>query len=654
MKNKTTVIILIFAFTIAALITEIACKKSTSDQKVIVLGLDGLDYQIVQGLIAAGKLPNYKKLRDMGTFSKLETSIPPQSPVAWSNFITGMNPGGHGIFDFLHRNPENCIPFSSLYETVKGKNKFTIGDWVIPLTSEKMRLYRKGTPFWTYLEKAGIPTTIFKIPVNFPPDKTSSRTISGMGTPDILGTMGMYSYYTDNPPEKEDFTGGKVFTVDIDDNVVECEIFGPKNSLKVDLPILKIPFKVYIDTDNKVAKIVIQDQEFILKEGEWSEWKSVEFEVIPHINSIHGICLFYMQELNPDFKLYVSPINIDPDKPALPITNPKSYAKELFNKFGYFYTETMAEDSKALNEELFDDEDYIEQSQIVLDERLEMFDYELDRLKEGLLFFYFSTTDLNQHMLWRNMDSRSPLYDPQVAKKLGSSIIDLYILTDTLVDKLMKKIDDKTTIFIMSDHGFSPYYRFFNLNSWLYENGYTALIDPTERDESEFFMNVDWNRTKAYGSGFNSLFINEAGREKKGIVQPGYEKENLMKELKRKLLEVRDPENNKRVISNVYFAKDVYTGDQVENTTDLIIGYNRGYKASSDSVLGAYPYEIIGDNMERWSADHCLDYKFVPAILFCNKPIKKENPALYDLPVSILDIYGIKKPEDMVGKSIFK
>ncbi|MBU1628058.1 alkaline phosphatase family protein, partial [bacterium] len=213
MKFKTLIIFIVILFILPALIFEIACKGTHSDKKVIILGLDGLDYQIMQGLMAAGKLPNYKKLRDMGCFKKFETSIPPQSPVAWSNFITGMNPGGHGIFDFIHRDPKSYIPKFSMAGTEKGGRTISIGDWVIPLSSEKMKLLRKGTPFWTYLEKKGIPTTLFKVPVNFPPDKTSRRTLSGMGTPDILGTYGMYSYFSDNPPERKNFTGGKVYKV---------------------------------------------------------------------------------------------------------------------------------------------------------------------------------------------------------------------------------------------------------------------------------------------------------------------------------------------------------------------------------------------------------------------------------------------------------
>jgi len=653
MKFKSTLILLLFALAIGLFSSEMACYRSHSDKKVIILGLDGLDYQIVQGLMAAGRLPNFKKLKGMGSFRKFETSIPPQSPVAWSNFITGMNPGGHGVFDFIHRNPDNYLPKFSMAGTEKSKNKITIGNWVIPLSSEKMKLLRKGTPFWTYLEKEGIPTTVFKIPVNFPPDETCSRTLSGMGTPDILGTYGMYSYYTDTPPHRDEYTGGKVFQVDVVDNVVEGELLGPKNRLRKDVPILKIPFKVYMDPENKVAKIKIQENEFILKEGEWSEWKQVKFEVIPYLYSIYGICLFYMKEISPEFKLYVSPINIDPLHPAMPISHPESYGKELYDQFGYFYTETMPEDTKALNEEIFNDEDYIKQTKIVLDESIKMFDYELERFKEGLLFFYFSTTDLNQHMLWRNMDPKSPLYDPEVAKKLGSSIIDLYILTDSFVGKLLGKLDEKTTLFVMSDHGFSPYYKFFNLNSWLYENGYIALKDPSRRDEVEFFLNVDWDRTKAYGVGFNGLYVNQAGREKKGIVRDGYEKENLLNELEGKLLSIRDPETNQRVVTKVYRTDKIYSGEYVKDGPDLIIGYNRGYKVSSDSALGSFPYEIIGYNMERWSGDHCIDHRWVPGILFSNKYIKEEYPALYDLTVSILDIYGIKKPKGMVGQSFF-
>ena len=90
---------------------------SESSRKVIVLGIDGMDPHLLQKFVQQGKMPNAKKLMKMGGFSPLLTSVPPQSPVAWANFITGMNPGGHGIFDFIHRDPKTLLPYLSTSKT---------------------------------------------------------------------------------------------------------------------------------------------------------------------------------------------------------------------------------------------------------------------------------------------------------------------------------------------------------------------------------------------------------------------------------------------------------------------------------------------------------------------------------------------------------
>ena len=125
-----------------------------------------MDYSLSRELIDAGELPNFARLEKMGQFRPLETSAPPLSPVAWSNFITGMDSGGHGIFDFIHRDPKTMIPYlSTSRQTADGGYE----------------LLRKGTPFWEVLEDAGVSTTILRIPANFPVTETASREISGMG-----------------------------------------------------------------------------------------------------------------------------------------------------------------------------------------------------------------------------------------------------------------------------------------------------------------------------------------------------------------------------------------------------------------------------------------------------------------------------------------
>jgi len=634
------------------LVTKVFGKRETP-QKVLILGFDGMDPHLLQIWMKEGKLPYFQRLGSQGDFLPLRTSIPPQSPVAWSNFITGTNPGGHAIFDFIHRSPENYIPEFSLSETTEAKKTIRIGNLVIPLKGGEVKLLRKGKAFWQILEDHDIPATVFKIPSNYPPVSTKQRTISGMGTPDILGTYGIFNYYTTEATElNEDIGGGRIHEVYVIANRVEAKLPGPRNTFKKDRPESAIEFKVFIDPVNPVAKISIQDHEFILKEGEWSSWKRIHFGMIP-TQSVNGICMFYLKQARPNFKLYVSPININPGAAALPISTPKRYSEELEERFGPFFTKGLPADTSALDNDVLDDGEFLEQDDFILRERLEMLDYELARFSSGLLFYYVSSTDQRQHMFWRLIDKEHPSYDPGLASKYGNTIENIYREMDKTLAKAMEKVDKDTVIIVMSDHGFSPFRRSFNLNTWLKENGYHNLINPWKQGEDAFFLNTDWSRTKAYALGLNSLYINQTGREAEGIVKPGVEKEALVREIAHKLENFRDPKTGKRPVLRAFVAKDVYQGPYVEEAPDIIVGYNHGYRTSWATPLGRIPKEIIEDNKEKWSGDHCMAPEVIPGILLANRKIKVKSPALYDLTPTILQIFGIEKSKEMIGKPIF-
>lgn len=624
--------------------------ETATTKKVIVLGFDGMDPKILKNLVEEGKLANFEHLMKIGDFKPLGTSIPPQSPVAWSNFITGMNPGGHGIFDFIHRDPETMIPYLSTSKTESAEKTISIGSWIIPLSSGKVTLLRHGRAFWEYLDEKGVPTTIFRVPANFPPADTKMPVyqLSGMGTPDIQGTYGTFSFYTDKPDEYgKDISGGKVFPVEVVGNRVEAKLPGPKNTLRKGNPQASVDFTVYIDPENSVAKIVLQDQQIILKQGEWSDWVTLNYHIIPLLQSVSGIARFYLKEVRPSFKMYVTPVNIDPSAPALPISTPEDYSGELARELGPFYTQGIPEDSKALSEKILDDGEFYQQSNIVLDEELKMFERELNHFKSGLLFFYFGRTDQLAHMFWRTMDPNHPAYDP--TSKYRRVIEQTYIDMDGVLGKALNKIDDNTTLIVLSDHGFAPFYRAFNLNTWLKNEGYAALTDDSEGD---FFSNVYWSKTRAYGAGFNGLYLNLQGRERAGVVQP-WEREALLDEISKKLLTIRDPKTGEQVITKIYKAEEVYTGPYLKDSPDLIIGYNRGYRASWETVLGKFPKELLRDNAEKWSGDHLIEAELVPGILLSNKKIKSERPALYDLAPTILAQFGIPKGEGMIGSDVF-
>ncbi|UCE42725.1 MAG: alkaline phosphatase family protein [Candidatus Aminicenantes bacterium] len=634
------------------LVTKVFGKADTHT-KVLILGFDGMDAHLTNIWMNQGKLPAFERLRNRGGFTPLQTSLPPQSPVAWSNFITGLNPGGHGIFDFIHRTPEYYLPTFSSTKTSDSTKTISIGNLVLPLSGGTIENMMQGRAFWQILEDHDIPATIFKMPSNFPPVETKQKTLSGMGTPDITGSLGEFNYYTTEVTElQEDLGGGEIHEVYVIGNRVEAKLPGPENAFKKNQPESSIDFKVFIDPVHPLAKIVIQDQEFILQEKEWSRWRRVRFPMIP-TQSVSGICMFYLKQVRPDFKLYISPINIDPAAPAMPISTPASYAKELEKEFGPFYTKGLPADFKAMSNGILDEEEYLAQDDTILEERKAMFEYELSRFDSGLLFYYVSSTDQRQHMFWRFLDPQSPMYDPALVHKHGTAIEDIYREADNMLDMAMSKADKDTIIMVMSDHGFTPFRRTFNINSWLKENGYIRLINNRRQGQEEAFMNTDWSRTKAYSYGLNSLYINLRGREGEGIVNPGAEKEALVREIVQKLEKVADPKTGERVITKAYITQEDYLGSQKEKAPEIIVGYNRGFRTSWSAPLGRITKEVFADNMDKWSGDHCMDPAVCPGILFSSEKIRSDSPALFDLTPTILSLFGIEKPDNMVGKKIF-
>lgn len=646
-------VVLVFC---AGLLASSGCGKGgakTAAQKVIVVGFDGLDPDLVRQYMAQGRMPNFAKLAEQGDFRPLGTSVPPQSPVAWSNFITGMNPGGHGIYDFIHRDPEHMAPVSSTSRTEGSSKSIRFGKWVLPLAGGKIHNLRQGDAFWVMLEKSGIPTTIFRVPANFPPVEYDGKSLSGMGTPDILGSFGTFSFYTDDPPpNRDDISGGVVYPVEVAGNAFEAKLVGPKNAFLKDQPDATIPFKVWLDPEHPTAKIEVRGKQFLLKEKEWSDWVQVDFEMIPYVTGVKGICRFYLKEVRPNVKLYVSPINIDPSEPAMPISTPEDWSKELHHDCGDFYTKGMPEETKALSWGVFDYSDYLVQSNHVMDESIRLFDYLFDKFNEGLLFFYFGTTDLNAHMFYSMIDPQHPGYDAEKAKQFGGALPSLYQTVDGVVGKIMQRLDDKTTLLIISDHGFAPFRRAFHLNTWLKNEGYITLVDESKQAESEYFSNVDWMRTRAYGLGFNGLYLNLRGREANGIVSKR-ERDALLNEISQKLLALRDPKNGERIVHRVDRAEEVYSGRNIEFAPDLIVGYARGYRASWETTIGNFPLKIIEDNLDPWSGDHLMAAELVPGVILTNKKIKAENPKLYDIAPTILSLYGVEKNDEMVGNSIF-
>ena len=634
-------------FSLAILLILAACGSSPPPaKKVIILGLDGLDPVITKRLMADGRLPNFSKLAAQGGFTELGTSTPAESPVAWSNFITGLNPGGHGIFDFIHRDPATLQPYLSSTTTEEPGWQIPLGKWQFPIWPGEIRLNRGGRAFWEILEENEVPCTIIRIPANYPPTDCPARQLSGMGTPDLEGTYGMFSFYTDEPPGSYgEVSGGRISYVKVVGDRVQGKLSGPPNGFRRDRALVSVPFEVFIDSGNPVAKVVVQDSQVLLKTGEWSAWVSINFPVLPVAASVQGMVRFYLKEVRPDFKLYVSPVNVDPSRPVLPISAPSGYARELASRVGLYSTLGIAEDTKAVSSGVLSGEEFLQQGRLLQEEELRLLDDQLKTFRSGLLFFYSGRADQQQHMFWRSMESPG-----QEDREIPSPEIQrVYEAMERLLERVLRSAGTDTLVIAMSDHGFAGFRRAFSLNNWLVEKGYAAR---KESGGSGYLEAFDWGRTKAYGLGFAGLYLNLKGRERAGIVSAA-ERDELLARLSGELLQMRDPVDGGRVVTRVLRGDRIYSGPLARNAPDLVVCYNRGYRASWETVLGLFSNELLADNKDPWSGDHLMDPDLVPGVLFANRRIGAARPTLLDLAPTVLKEFGLQKTVDMKGEPIF-
>jgi predicted AlkP superfamily phosphohydrolase/phosphomutase len=583
-------------------------------RRLIFLGLDGLDPRLTERFMAEGKLPNLARLKEQGSFHRLRTTFPSLSPVAWSTFATGVNPARHNIFDFLNRSLTSYLPELSSAKVRKTGRRSVI------------EMHRKSQTFWKILGERSIGCTILRVPITFPPEEFDGRLLSAMCTPDLRGTQGSFTQFTTRL-DRPSFESGDRCPLRRDGEYLHGSLEGPEKG--------SVEFRIHEPT----LTLEIHGAKHRLKLREYSPWIRLLF------GKVRGIARFLVTETESDFSLYATPVQIDPEAPALPISHPGYYANYLAKLFGSFSTLGMAEDTWALNEGVIDEAAFLDQVYLTLAEREKMFENALEHTTRGVVACVFDTSDRVQHMFYRHLNGNG---DP----RWRGAIEDLYIRMDRIVGKAMAQAGPDTVLFVLSDHGFCSFRRAVNLNSWLHQNGYLALHDGAV-ECGRYFDGVDWSRTRAYCLGLSGLYLNIKGREAQGIVTRGAEEEQLKQELIEKLSRLPDEERSDIAIRQAYATNKLYRGPYLDAAPDLIIGYNEGYRTSWDAAVGRVTAQVIEDNPKAWSGDHCVDPLLVPGVLFCNRSIDAVDPGIEDMAPTALWLFGVTPPAWMEGTPVF-
>ncbi len=692
------------AATAAALTGAVVCENSPSvaartlKRKVIILGYDAVDPVLLRRWMAQGHLPNMSALASDGKFTELGSSIPPESPVAWSTFSVSAQAGVHGIYDFLNRDVETYAPRIASVEPDYPEFLWDM----IPLGKPGAKCLRTGKPFWEAAAEDGIKTAVLEAPVAFPATKLEAGglLLTGLTTPDLRGTQGTYHFFTTDiysePMEETEF-GGKISGIEFSSNGrARAEIIGPWHpvtrqqrvrlrakiaelersggsraelaALEAELAALDernyltAPVVFSLDEDGKKLTVELQGQSVTLVQGQWSDWMEVSFS-LNFLIKVRGIARFLPVELGRQVRVYMSPIEIHPEHPVLPISYPSDFAARLARNTGLFKTRGWAAETSALKEHRIGEAAFMEDLDGMIDQREAICLEVLDNDRPNLFIEVFSATDRVQHMFWRLEDKGHSMYDPELAKEFSDAILHVYKRMDSFVGRVRERYEDQDTLLMVcSDHGFSSFRKGVNINTWLVANGYMRLKgqdDPRYNLKDlfgggDFFVNVDWQGTRAYSLGLGLIFVNLAGRESEGIVQPGQEYYKLVAEICGKLLELRDPDDDAAVVSAVYPGREVYSGSRLDEAPDIVVGFSRNYRVSWQTALGGVPAEVLELNMEKWSGDHCsVDRELVPGVLLANRRFSLANPDLRDLAPTALRYLGCPVPAEYEGRDLY-
>jgi predicted AlkP superfamily phosphohydrolase/phosphomutase len=571
------------------------------------------------------------------------------SPVAWSSFSTGTEPSRHNIFDFLDRDRRTYLPILSSVRVGSVKKFLSVGRYRIPLEKPELRLLRKSKPFWAILGEHRVWSTVLRVPVTFPPTKFRGAELSAMCLPDLLGTQGTFLLYTTRPAGARFKEGGIRIGIDVLGNRVQTSIRGPENTFRAGSPPLELPLRVQLDRANRRAHVEVGAEKVELELGRLSDWVTLKFPAAPAI-TVSGLTRLMLLEMDEHVSLYLSPLNIDPDRPAMPMSHPSYYATYLAKRIGPYSTLGLAEDTWALNEGVIDDGTFLQQAYDIDRERQSMFFAGLERLQRGTLVCVFDATDRIQHMFWRYLEEGHPAGAGRDTAVHRDAIRDLYKHNDELVGRVMAKLEDGDVLMVISDHGFTSFRRGVNLNAWLQREGY-LVMKPEGDASAEWLRDVDWTLTRAYCIGLTGMFLNLQGREAQGTVAPA-DAAALKAEIIGKLSGLRDGECDEIGIREVFDTRALYAGPYVENAPDFLIGYNRGYRVSWDSATGVVGGPIFEDNVKAWSGDHCIDPRLVPGVFFCNRNVDAEEPALIDIAPTALRLFGIEPPAYMDGRPL--
>ena len=632
--------------------------------RVVVLGFDGVDPGILRGYLE--QLPALRGLAQEGTLTPCRTTNPPESPVAWATFATGRNPGGHGIFDFVRRDPDTYQPQNGMVDRVPP----IFGRFGFPIRPPRAVNRRQGEPFWDPIARAGHRVSILRMPLTFPAELArGGELLAGLGVPDLRGTNGSYTLFAAGPDANEGDTefGGRHLKIYPEAGSADARLEGPPDPRRPGTGArLWTPVRFRFAVDS--ASVAVGDGDAVpLQPGLFSEWVAVTFHAGPLVR-LHGLVRFVLLRGGEHPAVYASPIQIAPRAPPVPISVPDGFAGELAERVGLRKTSGWPEDTFAANDGVLDDvllfrdirDTYRANERVLLDR--------LDHSGASLVSMVFTATDRMSHMFYRYRDAEHPAHDEariaDFVEQTGvpDPILAAYRWMDETVGQVRARMAPGDVLVVVSDHGFHTWRYGVNLNTWLLENGYLALFDAatprTQRNLKQFFGTgistgeIDWSRTRAYALGLGQIYLNLAGREGAGIVTDG---NALREEIAAKLARLTGPDG-RPAFTRIHFGDAIFHGARMADAPDLQCAFAPGYRVSWQTALLGVPRRVFEPNLYPWSGDHCSnDAAQTNGVFLSNRKLPAGvHPGLEDIARTVCALFDVDPPEGSEGRDLFR
>ncbi len=624
-------------------------QKTGVKGRLIILGFDGVDPRRVDALITKGRLPHIEAMAQKGHRGALQTTNPPQSPVAWAAFATGKPAGEHGVFDFIGRYVRNYFPKIA---TTKIHHAEQVGGVMLPATAENLR---RGASFWDVIARAGHKTLVLSVPYAYPPPKDGARALSGLGAPDVRGTNSTFTLLSaDEKKVNVDPPAGGVLALlekggfGIWNGTLSgprIKVEGHKGRVTLAAPVIIRLSK----TVEKALEIEISGQKISLGPKNRSAYIEVQFTAAG-VKPVWGSTRITYRKGAPKPELFFEPTSLLPRAPYLPISEPPELALDLWRDHGPFKTVGWVHDTSALGGSFISEAEFLSDAQATMQRRADMTYAAMKKGSDVLFLSVFTAPDRIGHMFYRYIDKKHKAPTPGDKKRLANSLDEAYIWMDDIVGKVQGLLRPADTLLVMSDHGFGSYRRGFNINRWLLQKGYLVL-KPGYKESTRLFEGVLWKKTRAYAMGTGSIYLNIQGREGEGIVQPAAAPA-LARKIARELKGLKD--GKVIAVKDVFIGDEIYKGPMRKDAPDLRVALALGYRASWATALGGVPQGLFNNNSKKWSGDHSSNHPAdVPGFILVSRPIKKSQPRIEDIAATAYQYFSVDAPTGMVGKPLF-